>query len=44
MRKNKIRCPKCNSTQVTYFIEDDKKGFKCSKCDYKWSQRKLIKK
>ncbi len=43
MKKNKPRCPKCNSDKITLFIDDDKKGFKCSKCDHRWSQMKLIK-
>ena len=43
-KKNKPKCPKCNSTRITFFIDEDKKGFKCPKCDYIWAQLRLIKK
>ena len=41
--KPKPRCPKCNSDRIAIFLEDNLKGFKCSKCDHRWSQMKILK-
>lgn len=41
VQKKKIKCPKCNSTRTSIFLEKDKKGFKCLKCDYIWCQMRL---
>ncbi len=43
-KENKPRCPKCDSDRITIYIDEDRKSFKCSKCDHKWSQMKIIKK